>query len=239
MPYFTYSSFNSWSGNWQGESVHLLGSTELSRLEKIHSIKRRAQFLAGRILLRTLIAEQYEYSPWEITVEAEAPTIAMVRGKPLCHISISHSDDFVAVAIAETPVGIDCEYESRQRNWLAMAKQYFHKAEITELNSLPTSQVAACFLTKWTAKEALAKCSGVDLGQLLASAPVINRPQQLNHPYKNYLLWTGQPRPGAYLSLAVKHNQATSVVNPIGTFRASHCGRTSDSTILKPINGFS
>ncbi|AWF79405.1 hypothetical protein BTJ40_00375 [Microbulbifer sp. A4B17] len=233
MFYFTCSSFENWPGYWQEESIQLLGSSEISRLGKINNSKRRAQFLAGRLLLRTLVAEQYGCPLSKIALEAEAPRVASTQGKPLCHVSISHSASFIAVAAAKNPVGIDCEHENRQRNWLAIANQYFHKAEFIELNSLPKRQAAIRFLTQWTSKEALAKCSGIDLGKLLASVPILQWDQQLDQPHSSYLFWSGQPKPGTCLSLAVKHSQASSVAYPMGTYKASHNEKAGESIFLK------
>ena len=64
--------------------------------------KRRS--LAGLILLRKKIAERYGVTDYEFTYNQ--------NGKPLlefCCFSISHSGEYVACALDDTPVGVDTE----------------------------------------------------------------------------------------------------------------------------------
>ncbi len=75
--------------------------------------------------------------------------------------SISHSEDTVAVALSDTPVGIDLEFVDERRDFISLSRRFFapdeHKA-ISESNS-PTED----FFALWTKKEALAKITGEGL----------------------------------------------------------------------------
>jgi phosphopantetheinyl transferase len=93
------------------------------------------------------------------------------RGKPYfagdtgVHFSVSHSGSFVALAFAETPVGIDLQqhkhrnYETREDAILRhkkLASRYFHPQEQALLESDPWEG----FFRIWTAKESFVKRTG-------------------------------------------------------------------------------
>ena len=75
--------------------------------------------------------------------------------------SISHAENTVAVALSDTPVGIDIEFIDDHRDFISLSRRFFapdeHKA-ISESNS-PTED----FFALWTKKEALAKITGEGL----------------------------------------------------------------------------
>jgi 4'-phosphopantetheinyl transferase len=71
------------------------------------------------------------------------------------HFNISHSANYVACAIADTPVGIDIEGRRKVNN--AVAKRYFTEEEIKSIHSDED------FFKIWTFKEALGKYTGEGL----------------------------------------------------------------------------
>ena len=93
------------------------------------------------------------------------------RGKPYfagngnIHFSVSHSGEYVAVAFAETPVGIDLQqhkcrgYETQADAVLRhkkLASRYFHPQEQAYLERDPWEG----FFRIWTAKESFVKRTG-------------------------------------------------------------------------------
>jgi 4'-phosphopantetheinyl transferase len=69
--------------------------------------------------------------------------------------NISHSANYVACVIADSPVGIDIE--GRRKVNSSVAKRYFTEIEIESIHS------DADFFKIWTFKEALGKCTGEGL----------------------------------------------------------------------------
>ena len=88
------------------------------------------------------------------------------RGKPYfagngnVHFSVSHSGEFVAVAFAEMPVGIDLQQHKSRGDAVArhrkIASQYFHPKEQQYLENDPWEG----FFRVWTAKESFVKRTG-------------------------------------------------------------------------------
>ena len=74
-----------------------------------------------------------------------------------CFVSISHSENMVAVCTSENPVGIDIEKIDDTRNFEKIANRYFHGKEKEFFEQNPT---ADAFYEIWTKKEAYTKIDG-------------------------------------------------------------------------------
>ena len=119
-----------------------LSQGEEERLTMLHSEKKQREFLAIRYLLR----------------EAQQPTTALYytsEGKPQLegqYISISHSHDFVMIALSPQPIGIDIEHCTPRILRLAPRfTPWQAPPDIAELTQLQA------YTQLWTIKEALYK----------------------------------------------------------------------------------
>jgi len=145
-----------------------MGEEELVRLAAMRSEKRRRQFIAGHWLARDAVAGFTRTSPndWLLaTATNGAPELyrrstGKVHG---IHLSLSHSGEAIAAAIAPFPVGIDLESTGRVRDWLALASHAFAPEEIERLLALPESDRQQLFYLYWTLKEAGGKRQGTGL----------------------------------------------------------------------------
>lgn len=117
---------------------------ELQSVEGISSQSRRAERLAWRSLLRSILpTAQVEY------LSSGKPEIKNSQYK---HISVSHCRDFVAVAIATKPCGVDVE--RYDRNFERVRSRYMTAEE----QSLSEDEHWAAVV--WCAKEAMYKMAG-------------------------------------------------------------------------------
>lgn len=117
---------------------------ELQSVEGISSQSRRAERLAWRLLLRSVLpTAQIEY------LSSGKPEI---KNSQYHHISVSHCQDFVAVAIATKPCGIDVE--RYDRNFERVISRYMTAEE----QSLSVDDHWAAVV--WCAKEAMYKMAG-------------------------------------------------------------------------------
>ena len=106
------------------------------------------------------------------------------RGKPYfagsenVHFSVSHSGEYVAVAFAESPVGIDLQqhrsrgYETREEaiaRHKKLASRYFHPQEQAYLEKDPWEG----FFRIWTAKESFVKRTGRGIDHHLSELCVL------------------------------------------------------------------
>jgi 4'-phosphopantetheinyl transferase len=94
--------------------------------------------------------------------------------------NLSHSGDFVLIAVTQgRKIGVDVERIRQGISSHVIAQQYFSKAEVTELQSLPLEQREAAFFICWTRKEAYIKAQGLGLSLPLESFDVSLTP---GHP---------------------------------------------------------
>lgn len=117
---------------------------ELQSVEGISSRSRRAERLAWRLLLRSVLpTAQVEY------LSSGKPEI---KNSQYHHISVSHCQDFVAVAIATKSCGIDVE--RYDRNFECVKSRYMTAEE----QSLSADEHWSAVV--WCAKEAMYKMAG-------------------------------------------------------------------------------
>lgn len=145
-----------------------LTDAEQRRLQAITAPARRASFLAGHWQARRQAGQWLGLAPDRIewTADAQGRPRLCLAGEALpLHVSLSHSGDWLALALAEVPVGIDLELPRRARDWDALARFVFAPEECRRVQAAPDEAArAALFHRLWALKEAQAKRSGAGLG---------------------------------------------------------------------------
>jgi len=152
-----------------------LDETKRARVERTRQKKDRMRIVLADALAREMLAEVLHCSPAEVRFSyAESGKPSVLGGE--YHFSITHSDDLVAVAVHEGPVGIDTEHirEVSPR----LAKKYCcdeenfyifgHEAKDTDFENMASTDIRMRFFEVWTAKEAYVKCLGEDAPHLRA-----------------------------------------------------------------------
>lgn len=141
----------------------LLSRQERRRLSLFKSPDDAVRHASGRVLARQVVAEFTGHCPASIhidTVETGEqqgrPLVDATGLHPRPHLSISHSGDWAAVAVATTPCGIDIETETAV-TLLGRSPDAFTTAELIELRAGTGFTDATRW---WTAKEAVAKALG-------------------------------------------------------------------------------
>jgi 4'-phosphopantetheinyl transferase len=166
------------------ESAHfdrlwrLLSEAERRRALRFARKADMRRFVIGRGRLRELLAPHIGQSPADLRFRANA------FGKPLLdvtgpapHFNLSHSGDWILVAIDEqAPVGVDVECV---REEMAQIEQ-FHRVLSTEeqcwLAAQPASLRALAFARTWVRKEAYVKALGAGMSCNLESIAIVDGP---------------------------------------------------------------
>ncbi|MBC3880909.1 4'-phosphopantetheinyl transferase superfamily protein [Undibacterium sp. LX40W] len=139
-----------------------LSVAEALRYQRFLRPERAQQFLLGRYLLRHQLSSLLGIPAVEVPL-SERPNNAPLldlKGLPPIGFSISHSQQWVACAIAkDAKLGLDIEVIDPQRDVLALAEHSFHHAQIAELLAKSQQDQIEYFYQCWTAKEAQIKLS--------------------------------------------------------------------------------
>lgn len=151
-----------------------MSASEQARQRELAAPRRRDQFVAGRWLLRQLLQSAFgqPWQHWRTQAHREAPPRLLhlpASARPV-FLSVSHSGDQVAAAVAHAPIGIDIETPTRGRDIHALAQAVFTSAELGRLGAM-TCRAAQQqhFYAVWTLKEAWLKSleQALTLGRML------------------------------------------------------------------------
>jgi len=136
----------------------LLNRDAAARLAHITHPRRRAQFILGRILLIRALRVKFGSvaDVWRLETEAEKPRIT---GAGAPEISLSHSGELVACAVAPVAIGLDVEY-CRELDFISLAEQFCSPEQLHAFRRLPKAEMAEGFYRLWTLHEASFKLSG-------------------------------------------------------------------------------
>jgi phosphopantetheinyl transferase len=142
-----------------GSSQAPVFEDDLISAARHHRPLRRQQFLAARALLRTGLeaATGVAAARWQITTDANGRPAAIGPGDDAPDVSLSHSGNRVATAIAwRGRVGIDIEMAREGRSADALAEAVLSPAE----RAVVARDGQAAFLRFWTLREAIGKANG-------------------------------------------------------------------------------
>lgn len=168
-----------------------LSASSRARLAQIAVPKRRMQFLLGRWLM----AEAAGVPLLDIVEDRHYPHIA---SRTDWHASISHSGPYVAVIASQgSRCGLDIEYPTRQRDWVALAERAFSATETSWISAASPEQQAEHFYRVWTLREAAFKAGLLDsvVGHEAVFDPIHERAPSSFH-------WQHLQTEGLYVSVA-------------------------------------
>ena len=123
------------------EYENILSKSELERVRKFSSQKRKNEFILGRILLRAYLSKKLRKEEKQLFA------------------SISHSNDYVVVAIDYFPLGIDIEFKKERKDFFKLSKVAFNDKNLIYKikDEKDLEKIKDYFYNAWTKKEALYK----------------------------------------------------------------------------------
>ena len=178
--------------------IALLDDTERQRWAGYRRGADRERFLAGCALAKMAIADYSGQRPGDVSFDRTCRNCGRPHGKPAIRggrlkLSVAHSGDLVAVAVATAPVGVDVEQlEGRTRplggdgDPDALARLTLADTERAALAAVPPPGRARAFLVAWTRKEAVTKATGDGLRAAFRDVIVAadhGRPRLVAWPY--------------------------------------------------------
>lgn len=157
----------------QAECLPWLSEKELLRYQRYQFASSKQEYLAGQMLIRTVLSEYVDVAPsdWEIAqFENGKPFIVMPELAEPIHFNLSHSGDRLILAVSRHAwTGVDIESIKAKRRIEQIAVRHFSSAELEQLSSLGEDEKLLRFYEFWTLKEAYIKARGTGLKQSLQS----------------------------------------------------------------------
>jgi 4'-phosphopantetheinyl transferase len=150
----------------------LLSADERDRAARFRFDIHRERFIAARGALRIVLGELTGVTPQALEFAYGD------HGKPALrpdriHFNLSHSDHWAIVgATRAAPVGVDVERINADRANPAIARRFFARQEIADLECLPPSEYTNAFFQCWARKEAVLKAVGTGISGGLSSFAV-------------------------------------------------------------------
>jgi phosphopantetheinyl transferase len=137
-----------------------LTAAEAARAAAIARPQRRAQYVAGRWLLRYAATQVFGEGEYRLHSVAGRPLVAATGGGPAA-VSVSHSAELVVCAAGRVQaLGVDVEQIRPRADWSALSGWALHPRESERLERAAEAQRWRHFYQAWTFKEALAKALG-------------------------------------------------------------------------------
>ncbi|MBI2340828.1 MAG: 4'-phosphopantetheinyl transferase superfamily protein, partial [Deltaproteobacteria bacterium] len=160
--------------------LKILNPGEKRRHNSMRSEARQREYLFSHALARVKIAEAIGVAPAELPLVFEVgkrPQLAVHHPPSLpagrhgtihhpLHLSLTHSAQMAAVALAPFPVGIDMEPVGRMKHIDDVARRMFAPEEAEEILALEGDKKKLRFTRYWTLREAFYKASGMPLADM-------------------------------------------------------------------------
>ena len=138
-----------------------LSEAERARADRFRLQADHDRFVAGRGAIRWFVGKALGSDPAALAFGEGPHGKPYVLGEPRVHFNVSHSGEWVLLALAERhEVGVDVELMRADLDVMEIAPTVFTPGEITSLLSLPADARREAFYRLWARKEAVLKAWG-------------------------------------------------------------------------------
>jgi len=148
--------------------LNLLQPDEIARANRYVQEKDRARFIISRAALRVIVSRYIDQPARDISFGSGPNKKPFIVGADLRY-NVSHSANWVLIAIAKTDVGVDTETIDSSFKFQSILEDYFSPAEISFIDGSPEN-----FFLLWTRKEALTKATAQGLDENLKHIPSLD-----------------------------------------------------------------
>ncbi|NJM13248.1 MAG: 4'-phosphopantetheinyl transferase superfamily protein [Synechococcaceae cyanobacterium SM1_2_3] len=142
----------------QAHLAAILSAEEQERAARFRFAELRDCFIAGRGLLRELLAIYLNQPAATLQFRQGPqgkPLLAGGRGKGDLHFNVSHSADWALYAVASRELGVDLECMDRMTNPVAIAERICTPREWAAFQAMPTEQWHSAFSPAGRARKPL------------------------------------------------------------------------------------
>lgn len=142
----------------------MLSEDERERAARFKFEQLRNRFIAGRGMLRSVVARYLEVNPAmpAFTYSGHGkPVLTPGLAREPLHFNLAHTGDLALLAVTRlAPLGVDVECVRPIKDAEALVARFFSARENDLFQPLNPDQKPAAFFNLWTRKEALLKATG-------------------------------------------------------------------------------
>jgi 4'-phosphopantetheinyl transferase len=178
---FWYSLLNTENADYV-EHWRVLDSSEKTQAEKLKNPLLHQRYVAAHGQLRTLLAHYVPQSAANIQIQKTYLGKPYLADYPELVFNLSHSDDYIAVAVAKNcQLGVDIEHCKQRLSLNELVQKCFSAKEAAYWQQLPEYLQTREFYQFWTRKEAFVKATGLGISLGLRECAVNpDNPQQFS-----------------------------------------------------------
>jgi 4'-phosphopantetheinyl transferase len=153
------------------EMEAILSADERQKADRFFMPADRDRCVLGRGALRLILARCVATTADQLRFEYNGfgkPHLAGGSGEPALQFNLSHSGEFILIAVTiGRAIGVDVEWMRPLSEVAEISERFFSARERSMLASLPAEQQHSAFFTCWTRKEAFIKAVGNGLSHPL------------------------------------------------------------------------
>ena len=146
-----------------------LSEDEKTRANRFHFAQHRDRYIAGRGILRQLLAKYLQVNSDRIRFEYSSrgkPYLASCLNQNNLQFNVSHSQNLALYGFNyQEIIGVDLEYIKDDINYKQLATRFFTPQELQLIYRTKSEAQKTRFFQLWTAKEAYLKATGDGLAQ--------------------------------------------------------------------------
>ena len=178
-PYFITNHVDVWKINvncnlfFRDNFLSVMAPGEIERANHFLRTEDKNRSIISRGAVRIILAKYLNIRPAAIEFaldENQKPFINIKKNKGL-HFNLSHSGEWVLLAVSNDEIGADIELINRQFKYKDILTDYFSEDEV---NFIQRDLSGERFFLLWTRKEAFTKATGKGLDSPMKHIPSLN-----------------------------------------------------------------
>ncbi|MEO6522691.1 MAG: 4'-phosphopantetheinyl transferase superfamily protein [Mucilaginibacter sp.] len=151
---------------------NLLTADEHERANRYYREKDKQRFILARAILRLLLARYLNRDAKQLIFEIGENKKPHVKGDTNLHYNVSHSGDYILIAISDSEVGVDVEQPDLNMHYEDIMDISYSKPEADFVKA--SANPLQTFYLLWTRKEALLKATAKGIDDALKHIPGID-----------------------------------------------------------------
>ncbi len=153
----------------------LMSPDEADRANRYFYPKDKNRFIVSRGALRIILGRYLNVAPSAVEFEiGENKKPHIKNDSPGLHFNLSHSGDWILLAVSNSPIGADVEFINPDYGYQEVLADNFSEAEISYINQESSLER---FFMLWTRKESLTKATAKGLDEDLKLIPSLDGDQ--------------------------------------------------------------